>query len=469
MGRTLLGPLLAAKLLLDSFRWQLRPMIGLGAALGAVLVFGATVQPWYLLWAAIPLASAAGNTRFRTAATAISAAFAVALPSTGTSFDGRTYQLPYAYAAADRRGHRVVPGAQVRPDPPSPSDRPGGRGRGHRQDFRLTCDARLAGLPPLLRTEAIALRRERPFLRPAVELSGLVKRFGQTTAVDGLSLRLDRGQVLALLGPNGAGKTTTVEVCEGFLRRDAGEVQVLGLDPATQHERLRPRIGVMPQGGGAYPGVRAEEMLALVAACAADPIDPAWLIEVLGLSSSRRTPYKRLSGGQQQRLSLACALVSRPELVFLDEPTAGMDPQARRLVWELVRALRADGVSVLLTTHVMEEAEELADHVVIIDHGRVVAEGSPSQLTTEEPDAAQLRFRAQAGLDLTQLCTALPTDCRLDEPSPGMYLLTGRVDPQVVSAVTAWCAQQGVLAEELHVGRRSLEDVFLELTGRELR
>jgi ABC-2 type transport system ATP-binding protein len=303
----------------------------------------------------------------------------------------------------------------------------------------------------------------------AVELSGLVKRFGATTAVDGLSLRVDRGQVLALLGPNGAGKTTTVEICEGFQRRDGGEVRVLGLDPAADHERLRPRIGVMPQGGGAYPGVRAEEMLALVAACAADPIDPAWLIDVLGLTTARRTPYKRLSGGQQQRLSLACALVGRPELVFLDEPTAGMDPQARRLVWELVRALRTDGVSVLLTTHVMEEAEELADHVVIIDRGRVVADGSPRQLTAERPDSAQLRFRARAGLDLTGLCTALPADCRLEEPAPGAYVLTGRVDPQVVSAVTAWCAQEGVLAEELHVGRRSLEDVFLELTGKELR
>ena len=304
---------------------------------------------------------------------------------------------------------------------------------------------------------------------PAVELSGLVKRFGGTTAVDGLSLRLEPGTVLALLGPNGAGKTTTVEICEGFLRRDGGDVRVLGLDPATQHEKLRPRIGVMPQGGGAYPGVRAEEMLALVAACAAHPIDPAWLIEVLGLDSARRTPYKRLSGGQQQRLSLACALVGRPELVFLDEPTAGLDPQARRLVWALVTALRADGVSVLLTTHVMEEAEELADHVVIIDHGRVVAEGSPRQLTAEEPASAQLRFRARAGLDTTQLGAALPADCHIEEPTPGAYLLTGRVDPQVVSAVTTWCAQQGVLAEELHVGRRSLEDVFLELTGRELR
>lgn len=304
---------------------------------------------------------------------------------------------------------------------------------------------------------------------PAVDVSGLAKRFGATAAVDGLSLRVAPGQVLALLGPNGAGKTTTIEICEGFLRRDAGSVRVLGLDPATQSERLRPRIGVMPQGGGAYPGVRAEEMLALVAACAADPIDPAWLIDVLGLASARRTPYKRLSGGQQQRLSLACALVGRPELVFLDEPTSGLDPQARRLVWELVAALRTDGVSVLLTTHAMEEAEELADHVVIIDRGRVVAEGSPRQLTAEQPDAAQLRFRAKAGMDTSRLRAALPDGCRIDEPTPGSYLLSGRVDPQVVSAVTTWCAQQGVLAEELRVGRRSLEDVFLELTGRELR
>ncbi|MCT2583295.1 ABC transporter ATP-binding protein [Actinophytocola gossypii] len=304
---------------------------------------------------------------------------------------------------------------------------------------------------------------------PAVDVSGLVKRFGPTTAVDGLSLRLDQGTVLALLGPNGAGKTTTVEICEGFLRRDAGSVRVLGLDPATSGDRLRPRVGVMPQGGGAYPGVRAEEMLTLVAACAANPLSPAWLLDVLGLESARRTPYKRLSGGQQQRLSLACALVGRPELVFLDEPTAGLDPQARRLVWELVAALRADGVSVLLTTHVMEEAEELADHVVIIDKGRVVAEGSPRQLTAEQPDAARLRFRATPGLDTSELCAALPNGCRIDEPSPGAYQLSGRVDPQVVSAVTAWCARQGVLAEELHVGRRSLEDVFLELTGRELR
>ncbi|WP_026316878.1 ABC transporter ATP-binding protein [Actinokineospora enzanensis] len=304
---------------------------------------------------------------------------------------------------------------------------------------------------------------------PAVEVYDLVKSFGATTAVNGLGFRVDRGAVLALLGPNGAGKTTTVEICEGFRRPDAGKVRVLGLDPVTEGARLRPRIGVMPQGGGAYPGVKAAEMLRLVAACAANPLDPAWLLDILGLDGCARTPYKRLSGGQQQRLSLACALVGRPELVFLDEPTAGMDPQARRLVWELVAALRADGVSVLLTTHLMEEAEALADQVVIVDHGRVVAEGTPRELTAAGPDEQQLRFRAKSGLDTGLLVAALPEGCRVTEPSPGGYLVAGVVDPQVVSTVTAWCAQQGVLAEELQVGRRSLEDVFLDLTGRELR
>ncbi|MFJ6677018.1 ABC transporter ATP-binding protein [Actinosynnema sp. NPDC091369] len=304
---------------------------------------------------------------------------------------------------------------------------------------------------------------------PAVEVSGLVKRYGSTVAVNGLDLTLDTGTVLALLGPNGAGKTTTVEVCEGFRAADGGEVRVLGLDPRRDGDRLRPRIGVMPQGGGGYPGVRADEMLRLVAACAANPLDPRWLLDVLGLSSAVRTPYKRLSGGQQQRLSLACALVGRPELVFLDEPTAGMDPQARRLVWELVSALRADGVSVLLTTHLMDEAEALADHVVIVDAGRVVAQGSPAELTEHQADDRQLRFRARPGLELTLLRAALPEGLQVREASRGTYLVQGHIDPQVLSTVTSWCAQQGVLAEELTVARRSLEDVFLELTGRELR
>jgi ABC-2 type transport system ATP-binding protein len=306
--------------------------------------------------------------------------------------------------------------------------------------------------------------------RPAAALrvSGLVVRYGGTTAVDGLDLNLDRGRVLALLGPNGAGKTSTVDVCEGFRRPDAGTVRVLGLDPVGQAERLRPRVGVVLQGGGGYPGIRAAELLSLVATSAADPLDVGWLLDVLGLTAAGRTPYRRLSGGQQQRLALACALVTRPELVFLDEPTAGLDPQARRLVWDLVGALRSDGVSVLLTTHLMEEAETLADQVVIIDHGRVVAEGSPAQLTASGPDG-RLRLRSRAGLDLAAPLRDLPDGYRAAESPPGTYTVHGPMTPQVVSAVTTWCSTQGALTDDLQVARRSLEDVFLDLTGRELR
>jgi ABC-2 type transport system ATP-binding protein len=307
-----------------------------------------------------------------------------------------------------------------------------------------------------------------PASSAAVEVRGLVRSFGAVRAVDGLDLRVQSATVLGLLGPNGAGKTTTVEVCQGFLRPDAGTVRVLGLDPIADSAALRPRVGVMAQGGGAYPGVRAGEMLSLVAACAATPLDVAWLLEVLGLSAVTRVPYKRLSGGQRQRLALACALVGRPELVFLDEPTAGLDPQARRLVWDIIGRLRADGVSVLFTTHLMEEAEALADQVVIIDHGRVVAQGSPAELTSSGTER-QLRFRAQPGLDLRPLRAALPEGCQASEPSPGGYLVEGSVDPQVMATVTVWCAQRGVFAEDLRVYKRSLEDVFLELTGRELR
>jgi ABC-2 type transport system ATP-binding protein len=303
---------------------------------------------------------------------------------------------------------------------------------------------------------------------PAVSVRGLVKRYGRTTAVDGLDLEVPAASVLALLGPNGAGKTTTVEICTGFLTADAGEVRVLGVDPAGAPDALRARIGVMPQGGGAYPGVHAGEMLRLVAACSARPLDPAWLLTVLGLDSCARTPYKRLSGGQQQRLALACAIVGRPELVFLDEPTSGMDPQGRRLVWELIEALRRDGVAVLLTTHLMEEAEALADDVVIVDHGRVVAHGSPLALTSGGQQR-EIRFRAKPGMDLVGLAAALPADYLAKETKSGRYLVQGRIDPGVLSTITAWCADQGALADDVQVARRSLEDVFLELTGKELR
>ncbi|HEX6919019.1 MAG TPA: ABC transporter ATP-binding protein [Actinomycetes bacterium] len=303
---------------------------------------------------------------------------------------------------------------------------------------------------------------------PAVEVVDLVKRYGEKTAVDGLTLTVPTGSITAVLGPNGAGKTTTVETCEGYRRPDAGTVRVLGCDPWRDGAQLRPRVGVMLQSGGVYPGVKAVEMLRHVAALHAHPLDVTALVERLGLGSAGRTAYRRLSGGQQQRLSLAMAVVGRPELVFLDEPTAGLDPQARRSTWELVADLRRDGVTVVLTTHFMDEAERLADQVVVVDHGRIIATGSPRELMSQGATNT-LRFSAPPGLDLSALRTSLPAGTTVAEASPGSYLVEGHVDPRLLATVTAWCAERGVMPEGLAVERRTLEDVFLDLTGRELR
>jgi ABC-2 type transport system ATP-binding protein len=302
----------------------------------------------------------------------------------------------------------------------------------------------------------------------AVEVVGLVKRYGATTAVDGLSMTVARGSITAVLGPNGAGKTTTVETCEGYRRPDAGQVRVLGLDPWREGRALRPRVGVMLQSGGVYPGVKAAEMLRHVAALHARPLDVGMLVERLGLAGAGHTAYRRLSGGQQQRLSLAMAVVGRPELVFLDEPTAGLDPQARRATWELVAELRRDGVTVVLTTHAMDEAEHLADRVVVVDRGRVVLSGSPRELTAHQAQDS-LRFRGPPALDVAGLAAALPPGARVQEDRPGEYVVLAPVDPHLLAAVTAWCAERGVMPDGLAVGRRTLEDVFLELTGREQR
>ena len=289
----------------------------------------------------------------------------------------------------------------------------------------------------------------------AVEVDGLVVRYGSVEAVSGVSFAAEAGSVLALLGPNGAGKTTTVETCEGFLRPSAGSVRVLGLDPARDHAALTRRMGVMLQSGGVYPGAYPLEMLRLVASFYASPLDPRELLGRLGVPE--RPVYRRLSGGEKQRLSLALALVGRPEVVFLDEPTAGLDPQARHVTWDLVRSLRTDGVTVVLTTHFMDEAESLADSVVVVDAGRVVASGTVEELTR---DTGRVTFRAAPGLDLA----GLPG--RASEESPGRYVVAGEVTPRTLAEVTAWCAERGVLAEDLRTERRSLEDVFLGLTGR---
>jgi len=303
----------------------------------------------------------------------------------------------------------------------------------------------------------------------ALEVRDLVKSYGAQRAVDGLSLTVERGELLALLGPNGAGKTTTIEICEGFRTPDAGQVRVMGFDPIREGAALKPLVGVMLQDGvGGYPSARAGELLELFASYARHPHDPARLLDMVGLEAARGTQVRRLSGGQKQRLSLALALVGRPAMVFLDEPTAGMDPQARRGTWDLIRQLRADGVSVVLTTHFLDEAEQLADQIAVMASGRLVAVGTPAELTRSGAEG-QIRCRAPHGLRLTSLVDALPVGTHALEEAPGRYVVTGEVNPQLLAALTAWCVSIDFVAEEVTVERRSLEDVFLELPDGELR
>jgi ABC-2 type transport system ATP-binding protein len=299
----------------------------------------------------------------------------------------------------------------------------------------------------------------------AIELRGLTKRYGAHTAVDGLDLEVRVGETLALLGPNGAGKTTTIECCEGYRRPDAGSVRVLGLDPRRDGDRLRPRMGLMLQEGGVYPLAWPHEVLRLFARFHADPLDPDVLLERVGLAGARRTRFRDLSGGQKQRLSLALALVGRPEIVFLDEPTAGLDPAARRLTWEHVRELQADRVTVVLTTHLLDEAEELADRVAIIDRGRLIALGTPDELT--HGDRGELEFSARTGLDVTALAAAV--GAAVHEPRPGRYVVRAPNDPQLVARLADWMADHEVVLGELQAGKRSLEDVFLRITAEETR
>ncbi len=305
---------------------------------------------------------------------------------------------------------------------------------------------------------------------PAVEVAGLVKSYRGRRVVDGLELTAARGAVTAVLGPNGAGKTTTVECCEGLRRPDAGTVRVLGLDPARDGAALRPRVGVMLQDGGLPGTARAGNVLRHVASLHARPLSPDLLLDLLGLGEHARTPVRRLSGGQRQRLALACAVVGRPQVAFLDEPSAGLDPQSRLAVWALVERLRDDGAAVVLTTHLMDEAERLADEVVVVDGGRVVAAGTPGTLTA---GGDALTFTSSAGLDLAGLRSALPDGVVVAESVAGRYVVERRdglpLGPQVLATVTAWCASTGVMPQGLALGRRTLEDVFLELTGRALR
>jgi len=273
-----------------------------------------------------------------------------------------------------------------------------------------------------------------------------------------VSLTVPRGRVLALLGHNGAGKTSLLQVCEGFRPADGGECRVLGLDPVADHDALMPRLGIMLQSGGVYPWAAAGEILRLFASFSANPLDPGMLIERLGLKRVEKTRFRRLSGGEQQRLSLAVALVGRPELVFLDEPTAGMDTEARHTTWQLIEELRADGVSVLLTTHLLDEAERLADDVVIMRSGLVAATGTPAELTAAAGiDLLEVRADAALKLDLAQF--------KITETTPGEYAIAGALDAAAIAEVLAGFARAGAQVTAVNTRRRTLEDVYLALTA----
>jgi ABC-2 type transport system ATP-binding protein len=310
---------------------------------------------------------------------------------------------------------------------------------------------------------------------PAIVVRGLRKSYGGRVVVDGIDLEVASGAIAALLGPNGAGKTTTVEIVEGYRHPDAGQVRVLGLDPIHDGRALRARVGLMLQDGGIYPQARPAEILRLYARFYRDPIDPETLLERSGLGEVAGTRYRVLSGGQRQRLGLALALIGRPELVVLDEPTAGMDPAAKAATRELIVSLRDAGVTILVTTHELIDVERLADRIAIIDHGRIVAEGTPAELAAGAEPSLRVRLDRPLGpADRASLETALRASKPgpapvglLDDGGPGRYRLSGSgPDPAVVAAVAAWCASAGVLIVELRTAGATLEERYLELTAR---
>jgi ABC-2 type transport system ATP-binding protein len=295
----------------------------------------------------------------------------------------------------------------------------------------------------------------------AIQVKNLRKCYGDRVAVDDLSFEVRAGEVFALLGPNGAGKTTTIEILEGYRDRDSGSVRVLGFDPQRDAKQIRQRIGLMLQEGGVYPQARPKEMLDLFASFYANPDDPERLIGLVGLDDARKTAYRRLSGGQKQRLSLALALVGRPELVFLDEPTAGMDPHARRSTWEIIRSLRDDGVTVVLTTHYMEEAERLADQIGIIDRGVLVAIGDMASL--RQAHIGVVRLVVPFELDPVEL-GSLPGVSSVRDERAGVYLIDTDDPPALLVTLTEWAHRHSIPIREIRVGGETLEDVFLRLT-----
>jgi ABC-2 type transport system ATP-binding protein len=321
---------------------------------------------------------------------------------------------------------------------------------------------------------------------PVVRCQDLVVRYGTRMAVNGISFTAERGEVLCILGPNGAGKTSTVECLEGYRRPASGSVRILGLDPVGDHRVLVARIGVMLQRGGMYQMLAPRRALRLFASYYDNPADPEELLDLVRLRPVARTPWRHLSGGEQARLSLALALVGRPEVLLLDEPTAGVDPEGRLAVRELIRAARDGGASVLLTTHELTEAERLADRVLVFARGSVVAEGPPSSLTGDEDPARGVAFGAPPGLPVKELEAALGVGAMVSEQQPGRYRVevavhvaaggtsyaggvpSGGVPADcaapgaLAASVATWLAEHGVAFSDLRIGR-SLEEAYLEL------
>ena len=293
----------------------------------------------------------------------------------------------------------------------------------------------------------------------AIEVRGLVKSYGEVHAVKGIDLRVDQGEVFALLGPNGAGKTTTVEILEGFRKATAGEVEVLGYDPARGATSFKERIGIVLQATGSEPYLSVAETIDMYRSYFPNPRPRDEVIDVVGLGAKRDEPVRRLSGGQQRRLDVAIGLAGDPDLLFLDEPTTGFDPAARRQAWDMVRNLQELGKTVFLTTHYMDEAQNLAGRVAIIVEGRIVAEGAPSELS---PKANESRVSVTFPVGSPSLPQEIASRGRLEGNS---FSAVSTDVARLLHSLTGWAVEHDVQLIDLKVGGATLEDVYLELTG----